>query len=146
MNSKVFYSILVFLVVVILFGYLYNPNNNDKSNTAVIAGSSALSPQVKDMGAVKVEVIPKRVESGSEALFTLNLNTHSVDLGYNYTKIIKLTDDKGNQYYPIKWTGSSGGHHLSGEISFGKINKGVRKLILTISGIDNKTAEFVFEL
>lgn len=52
--------------------------------------------------------------------FEVGMNTHSVALDYNLTDTSVLKDSKGNVYKPLSWTGSSGGHHVSGVLKFPK--------------------------
>ena len=104
------------------------------------------APQVKKMGEVDVEVEPINLSSGSDSVFKISLNTHSVDLSYDFTKVAKLTDDKGNSYAIMQWRGGSEGHHLEGELSFAKLKDNVSKVLLTLDGIDNQRAQFTWEL
>jgi len=86
------------------------------------------------MGAVSVEVTPTSLGG-----FEVVLNTHSVDLDFDLTKAMSLSDDLGNVYSPISWSGGKGGHHLTGSVVFGDILKKARKVTLTISEIENST-------
>ena len=93
------------------------------------------------MGAVSVEVTP--TSAGS---FEVVLNTHSVDLDFDLTKAMSLSDDLGNVYSPISWSGGKGGHHLTGSVVFGDILKKARKVTLTISEIESPTLSFSWDL
>jgi hypothetical protein len=108
--------------------------------------TSELVPQTKSMGVVEVEVKPVSVTSGKEAMFEVSLNTHSVELDYDYTRIATLTDDRGNSYKPTKWTGGNSGHHLEGQLVFAPLTQNLKGLTLTLEGIDNKSETFVWQL
>ena len=106
----------------------------------------ALDSQLKSMGAVEVEVTPVSVEPGSNMIFDISLNTHSVELDYDYTEIASLEDNLGNKYKALEWTGEKGGHHLSGTLSFEAVGENAENVVLTISGIDGQNAAFKWEL
>lgn len=83
-----------------------------------ISKKGDFASKTDDQGEVSVKVSPKGLEVGKEAVFEVVLDTHFVPLDFDLTKISKLTDDQGNVYQPISWSGGSGGHHLSGTLSF----------------------------
>ena len=69
--------------------------------------------------------------------FTVALNTHSVDLNYDYQAIASLSNDAGEKVQATKWDGpTSGGHHVSGTLSFPALKRG-QTLTLTLRGIAN---------
>jgi hypothetical protein len=103
-------------------------------------------PQTKTFGAVQVEVTPKQLEPEKQAVFSLSLNTHSVDLGYDYPELANLTDEQGDSYKALSWSGGSGGHHLTGELTFEPLNKTVASITLKLSGIDDQSNSFNWEL
>lgn len=52
-------------------------------------------------------------------VFEVALNTHSVDLVDDMTKISILRDDAGKEYTPTAWEGAGrGGHHREGKLEF----------------------------
>lgn len=118
--------------------------------TAGVSDSSqtpnSLSAVQMSMGAVDVEVTPVSITPQADIVFKLSLNTHSVDLGYDYTQIATLTDDQGNSYKPSRWTGESGGHHLEGELIFPPLSNKPKELILKLDGIDNESEIFIWQL
>lgn len=153
MNSRV---LMVGLIAVIVFGaFLFKgKTGNDKvvqgvqSNTAVSEENTitTLEGKVKSMGAVEVEVTPISVEPKSNMKFEIALNTHSVDLSYDYTKIIKAEDDLENPYRVVSWSGGEGGHHLSGKVELEPISETATKIRLTIDGVDNQIETFEWSL
>ena len=149
MNSKIFFVIMLFVVGLAVFGLTTKPqsiasvpesNNNQDSLEETYLSKSAR------MGAVDVEITPEKLKSGEDSIFEVSLNTHSVDLNYDFTSIMTLSDDRGNVYNATEWIGGSGGHHLSGTIGFEKLSQGVDSLTLKINGIDNVVHSFVWQL
>ena len=104
----------------------------------------AYETKQQTMGAVEVVVVPEQLETNSPAVFSLSLNNHSVELNYDYTKIAKLTDDRGSNYQALSWEGGSGGHHLEGKLTFEPLEKRADSITLTLSGIDGQTKDFTW--
>ena len=107
---------------------------------------ASYQPQTDENGEVVIEVMPKRLTAGSDLVFEIEFSTHSVDLNFNLEEIAYLTDDKGNIYNPLSWTGGKGGHHLAGDITFPKLHESAKKVILTISGIEGEDRVFEWEI
>jgi len=139
MNSKLFFIILLFLSGAVIFGLTVKP----KQKIAAIIPT--LSSQARNMGAVEVEIKPISVMPGKNVAFEISLNTHSVELNYDYTQIATLTDDRGNSYKPTKWTGGNSGHHVKGELLFAALPKNPKELTLTLEGVDNRVEVFVWQ-
>ncbi|MDZ7587097.1 MAG: hypothetical protein U0946_05025 [Patescibacteria group bacterium] len=137
MSTKWFLIILLILGGVMMFGVVRKPK---------LTPAETLSTQSKTMGAVEVEVTPKTLTKGKEAIFKVVLDTHSVNLNYDYKKIITLTDNLGKNYKALKWSGENSGHHLSGDLTFEPFNNQAKSLMLTLDGIDNQKAQFEFAL
>ncbi len=85
--------------------------------------------------AVTVEVTPAGGTS-STLIFAVSMNTHSVELGYDMTKIATLTDDQGRTYPAKSWDGTAGGHHRQGSLTF-EVPAGAapKSLELNLAGI-----------
>lgn len=153
MNSRV---LVVGVISVTVFGVFLLKGTRD--NNKVVQGvqskatasdentETSLESKVKSMGAVEVEVTPVSIKLGSKMIFDVALNTHSVDLSYDYTNIIKAEDAKGNVYEAISWSGDKGGHHLRGEVELEPLIEDTRTIKLNIKGIDNQNAVFEWEL
>lgn len=77
-----------------------------------------LSPRRNDAGQVSIDVTPLTL--GDDVWeFEVALNTHSVNLDFDVTKVSALRCDQGQEYLPVAWDGSSpGGHHRSGVLKF----------------------------
>ena len=150
MNSKIFFIILLVLAGAVVFGLTTKPKQKLAATTSAKAElsdqSSTLASQTKTMGTVEVEVTPISVVSEKDTVFELSLDTHSVELNYDYTQIAVLTDDRGDSYQPTQWTGGSSGHHLQGELIFEPLSENPNQLTLTLEGIDNKSEAFTWQL
>ena len=105
-----------------------------------------IEPQTKTFGRVEVIVSPKQVLASKPVIFELSLNNHAINLDYNFRDIVKLTDDDGNIYKVASWTGGSGGHHVSGAISFEPLKRGVKSVALNIKGIDGDSGSFIWKI
>ncbi len=98
-------------------------------------------------GDVSVEVFPLKLSQNLNSnSFQIDLNTHSVDLAYDYKNIITIEDNLGNIYEAQSWEGGSSGHHLEGIVEFGTLNEEVKMIKMTIKGIDNIDRFFEWEL
>lgn len=77
--------------------------------------------------------------------FQIAINTHSVDLDFDLTKIATLHDNFGKDYYPLEWEGSEpGGHHRNGILRFPAINAKAKSIKLIIK--DSTRREFNWDL
>jgi len=94
------------------------------------------------MGAVSVEATPS--QSGASTTIDLAFNTHSVDLNYDFRQILTLEDDRGEKYKMLNWDGGRGGHHLNASATFEPLSPLAKGMILSIDGVDGKTAEFTW--
>lgn len=82
-----------------------------------------------------VDILPIISVSDEAVRFEVGLNTHQGDLNFKLTEQSLLTDDRGREYKPVEWKGESGGHHLTGELVFSSLDKGVKKVKLVISDV-----------
>lgn len=153
MKRKLFFifSIVVLSFVAIkLFGGNTEKKVLGKANETEVINqvtkTSNLEPQLVEMGAVTVKLTPVQLEPNKEVVFNLELNTHSVELAYDYTKIMKMYDQSGNNYLVKEWTGGNGGHHLSGQLIFEGLKDGVNSVILDIEEIDDQSSSFSWDL
>jgi hypothetical protein len=141
------------VIIVLVLGitaFVFLNLSNQKSTQAPTqpkSNSSVLyEKQADEKGSVVVEATPISLIPEKNTSFTLIFTTHSGDLNYDIATIAKLTDNKGNIYNPISWTGGSGGHHLEGVLTFPKISEGSNYVILKIPGIDNLDRIFTWDL
>lgn len=129
------------------------PADQSPSNTSIpVAGSSDLV-RTDSQGMVTVKTTPINLDKAGDTLkFDVVMDTHSVELSMDLTTIASLTTDTGLTIQASKWDAPSGGHHAEGMLSFpamkdGKsILDGAKKLTLTITGIDNATRTFTWDL
>jgi hypothetical protein len=107
------------------------------ANTASVNTGSDLV-RVNDEAMVTVEVTPLNLDDkvATTIDFTVGLNTHSVDLSYDYKSIATLSNDVGDKVQALKWDGpTSGGHHVSGTLSFSALKNRGQAWILSLRGI-----------
>lgn len=123
-----------------------NSTENSKSSAANLS-------RVDDQGAVTVEVTPINLDQPGDTLqFDVAMNTHSVDLSMDLKALATLKTDTGLTIQATNWEAPGGGHHVNGKLSFqtaqsGKfILEGAKQLTLTITGIDNATRTFTWDL
>ena len=75
--------------------------------------------RTRDVRSVIVEVTPDNLWEGGDTLdFHVALNTHAVELDYDFASIASLRDDNGNEYRAAEWDGPRGGHHVAGVLRF----------------------------
>lgn len=123
-----------------------NTNSSISSTTGTTNTASGSSQrQTTTMGVVTVDVDPLKLgRTEAENSFTVSFNSHSVNLDVDFTKLITLRDDTGNTYQAKQWTGNRGGHHISGDIIFPRLNGTASQVTLKISGIDGQTKDFTW--
>ena len=96
--------------------------------------------KTEEQASVTVVVTPLDLSPQSkEWKFDIGMNTHSVELDQNMTKIVVLLDDQGKEYKPLRWEGAeAGGHHREGVLIFNKITpipKSLRLKIFDVGGV-----------
>lgn len=154
MKSRVIVSALILIVVL---GSFFLNGREKGIKDAVVQGvqngvpsenedTSFSRTQTKQAGAVDIEATPVQLELGKEVIIELSLNTHSVELDFDYAEISYLEDNNGNKYKALKWSGEKGGHHLGGMLTFEKLEENAQIVTLMISGIENKDVFFEWEL
>ena len=143
-NKFVLFLVLIFGIVIILVAGLRSFGSIpslDKSNTNIV-----YQPQINEKGSVVVEATPLSLTLENNVSFNVTFTTHTGDLSYDVAAIAKLSDNKGNVYDPISWTGGKGGHHLSGTLTFPKLSSQANSVTLEILGIDNFDRIFEWKL
>jgi len=143
--------IIVILVVLVSMGAVVVARNTRSEKTPEPQPleqkvQKSFSTKSDSQGEVAIEVTPKILEADKEVIFQITLNTHSVELDKDLSKISKLKDDLGNEYVPVSWSGGVGGHHLSGDLIFPKISGQAKSVTLTISGIGESERTLQWEL
>ncbi len=104
-------------------------------------------------GAVVVEITPVDLRtSGDSLVFSVSLNTHSIDLSMDLAAASTLATDTGLSVSALGWLAPRGGHHVSGELAFPasvdgvRLLDGVSMLTLTIMGLDAPERTFIWDL
>ena len=80
---------------------------------------AALPTMMNDEGRVEIRVTPVRVDqTGQDLAFAVEMDTHSVDLGFDLSELAWLRSDQRGEVGALSWTGGRGGHHVSGVLQF----------------------------
>ena len=117
-------------------------NNSDIPNT-----SQKWESKVDDQASVTVTVTPTLLsEESEEWKFDVIMDTHSVELDQDMTKVAVLIDEQGKEYKALNWKGPTGGHHREGIITFNKITPAPKSIEMKISGVGNVVRSFNWEL
>ena len=99
-----------------------------------------------DQVSVTVVVTPIDILSQSkEWKFNVVMDTHSIELDQDMTKIAILVDDQGKEYKPTAWNGPTGSHHREGMLIFNQITPIPKSLELKISGIGGVVRSFIWK-
>lgn len=158
MNRKLLWIAVPVVVIVALVGVgslLASSQKNAPEVVEPVAGEAYFptATLTDEQGAVVVEVTQLNLNGPGDTLdFAVAMNTHSVDLGVNLAKNAVLTTDTGLTVSPVRWDAPSGGHHISGTLSFSPVvgDKvvlgGAARLTLTIRNVDVAERVFTWEL
>ena len=149
MNKIITISILT-LAFIGGFLIFYNPksvsipaqNNSEISNTA-----QKWETKIDDQANVTVTVTPTFFLAESrEWKFNVVMDTHSVDLDQDMTKVSILTNEQGKEYKALSWEGPIGSHHREGVLVFSKITPTPKYIELKISNIGGVVRSFKWQL
>lgn len=117
------------------------------------SSSTADLARTDEQGAVVITITPLNVKDPGQTLdFEVVMNTHSVNLGMDIAKVATLTTDSGLTVQAVKWDAPTGGHHITGKLSFpvnvdgASILSETTQLTLTIRGVDAPERIFKWEL
>ncbi|MBI4786005.1 MAG: hypothetical protein HY782_03040 [Chloroflexi bacterium] len=117
------------------------------NNPAAQSSSSggAFESKSNEGGSVTVVVKPTALAVGETVAFDVAMDTHSVELSDDMTKIAILRDDAGKEYKATAWDGpGGGGHHREGIIKFAALTSKPHHVELVIKGLA-KVPERVFQ-
>lgn len=145
-NKVILLILLIFVIGVIVVVGLRSFGTDSSTNQTGDYTNSSYESQKDEKGEVVVEAVPLKLSSKENSEFSVTFTTHSIDLNYDIKIIATLSDDKGNRYEPISWTGGKGGHHIEGILTFPKISLEASSVILTIPKIDNQDRTFEWSL
>jgi hypothetical protein len=119
--------------------------SNPSSSSSSKSSDSTLETKSNAGGSVTVDVKPVALVVGEPIEFDVAMNTHSVDLSDDMTKISLLRDDSGKEYAPTAWDGpGGGGHHREGSLKFAALIGKPKYVELVIKGLA-KVPERVFK-
>lgn len=173
MNEKTFLVILA-IISVVVFGATSFFQEKDQvvedslpelamgknfANEGSTLNPLRFSGQQQDLGAVTLWVEPVVVVPAEKIVFQVSMDTHSVNLEYDFTQVMSLTDSLEIKYAATEWDGGRGGHHLSGRLVFKPIGeqellaKNINQQLvadlysmnLDVQGVDEQSAFFVWD-
>ncbi|MBI5300619.1 MAG: hypothetical protein HY868_00665 [Chloroflexi bacterium] len=106
--------------------------------SAAKSSSAAFETKSNEGGSVTVKVTPLALSIEQPLAFDIVMDTHSVDLSDDMTKVALLRDDKGKEFQPTAWEGAGpGGHHREGKLKFGTLTNKPKYVELVIKGLAN---------
>jgi hypothetical protein len=159
MSRKVLWAIIVSIVIVAGFigarSLMASPEKAAPELIPPSAGQSYFPAETlaDEQGAVVVVVSQLNLNGPSDTLdFEIALDTHSFDLSMDLAKNAFLTTDIGLSISATKWDAPSGGHHVSGTLSFPVslgdqvVLEGAEQVTLTIRNLDAPKRVFTWEL
>lgn len=135
--------IIILVVAVLVFaGFAYFTLQKNK-----IQPSITLSSRVNEGGGLSIEVTPIDFSLLKPVKLQISFTTHQGNLDFDLTKISYMTDDKGKKYFPERWEGGSGGHHLAGTLYFSSPINDTKTMEFTIENIYNvEKREFLWQI
>ncbi len=153
-NKKIF---IVLVIISLILGIIFIFNNRKSGSDSLVSenkienrynqeADSKYQTKTDDQANVTIDVTPDLGLERQENIFELSFNTHSVDLNFDFQKIIILRDDLGNIYQAQNWTGGQGGHHLSGEIIFPALNEDAKTIEMEINGVGGVKRVFKWDI
>jgi hypothetical protein len=111
-----------------------------------VTEGAQIKSQIRTVGEIEIEVVPKSITPGKEMVFTLTLDNHIIDLDYDLVQMTVAVDQSGRIYTPVDWTGGRGGHHLTGDLVFAELSQEARQIGLNIRSINNQNVLFDWEI
>ena len=136
-------AITIFVLVLAFIGgflIFYNPkpaSSPTKDNSQTIDMEQKWESKIDDQASVTITVTPSDLSlESNEWKFDVVMDTHSVELDQDMTKVAILTDDSGKEYGPVRWEGApAGGHHREGILFFVPITPYPQHLKLNIKDV-----------
>lgn len=125
-NPKIIIISLAIIIIGAAF-YCVVSNRTSPPSTQRVGSEqseqSSLSTQTLTDGAVTYEVTPKNIAPAAATWdFDISLDTHTGNLDQDLVSIVRLVDDKDNEYKALEWEGDPpGGHHREGIVKFSPI-------------------------
>lgn len=152
--KKNYFIIIIFAIIIsFIIGIQFFTKSVKKQITQTpmlserVSFNNKLEKQINSDGQVTVSIIPRKSLSAGILEFEITLDTHSVELDEDLTKVAVLIADN-KEYRPISWEGEPpGGHHRKGILIFAPISpqpKSINLKIRQIGGI--KERNFIWTL
>jgi hypothetical protein len=124
--------LIVAFALVALSSQGYFGSNNE--------GKFVLSSKTVVQNGLTIQATPQPFKYGEPIKISLAMDTHAGDLSYNLSQVTTLQDSNGTTYMPLSWSGpTTGGHHVSGTLSFPPLNgqpSSIRLIIKDVYGSD----------
>lgn len=146
-------TITIFVLALAFIGgflVFYNPKSASEptqENSPVSDTQQKWESKVDDQASVTVTVTPTLLsEESREWKFDVVMDTHSVELDQDMTKVAILIDEQGKEYRALSWEGPTGGHHREGVLTFSKIMPVPKSIELKISNIGDVVRSFTWQL
>lgn len=146
-------TITIFILALAFIGgflVFYNPkpaSSPTQSNSDAPSTLQKWESKIDEQASVTVTVTPTLLsEESEEWKFDVVMDTHSVELDQDMTKIAILVDEQGKEYKALNWEGPTGGHHREGIITFNKITPAPKSVELKISDIGGVVRSFTWQL
>ncbi len=172
-------SILASLIIIVIFasacstGNAATPSAAESNTVSATSQAPATQPTVANVpsatlpapsqsdvaktdsqGMVTVELTPENLDHpGDSLVFDEAMNTHSVNLGMDLSKLATLTTDTNQSIPASSWDGpKEGGHHVSGKLTFPAANngkpilEGAKQVTITITDVDAPSRAFTWQL
>lgn len=139
--GKIKKATIVFSLVLVLILFFWQGKETPSMSPATIN----LSSKTNSQAGISFDAIPLNFSFDQLVKFEIKIDTHSGFLDFDLAKISILEDDHGNKYQPLEWSGAgTGGHHLSGILTFPELKDKTKKIKLVIQ--DNFLRIFEWEL
>ena len=132
-------KVVIFSLVSIVIGAALYYVVSEKGVANQVSEQTTLQTQTLTDGAVIYKVIPKNLTTLATTWdFEINLDTHTGSLDQDLVAIVRLVDDKGNEYRSVKWEGAPpGGHHREGTLKFSAVTPRPTFIELNIQTTDS---------
>lgn len=143
-------GIIIVIAALALGGVLifFSPNRQAPVAPVVEQPTTGPSPMTKtdEQASVTVVVTPIDISPASkEWKFDIGINTHTVPLDQDMTKVGTLVDENGKEYKPLRWEGAlPGGHHREGVLVIAAITPMPKTITLKLTGIGGVVRNFVW--
>ncbi|MDQ3099719.1 MAG: hypothetical protein M3Q44_08295 [bacterium] len=151
MKSKTI-SIVVLAIVLIGVGFMFVTRERPLSEapktsvTSSDTNTKKWETKIDTQASVTVAVTPLDLSPQSiEWKFSIVMDTHSVELDNDMTKVVILVDGQGKEYKPLNWDGSVGGHHRDGVLTFSQITPTPKSVELKIVGVGDIVRSFSWQ-